>query len=47
MSLDLDKPARRTIWILHVSVKLKIIPEKAFVKIEKGNDPDTLSKKNG
>tara|TARA_B100000085_G_scaffold150433_1_gene136699 strand:+ start:169 stop:375 length:207 start_codon:yes stop_codon:yes gene_type:complete len=45
MSLDLDEPARRAMWILHVSVKLKIIPENAFVKIEKGNDPDTLSQK--
>jgi len=32
-------------WILHLSVKVKIIPENAFVKIEKGNDPDILSKK--
>jgi hypothetical protein len=37
MSLDLDEPARRAIWILHVSVMVKLIPESAFVKIEKGN----------
>ena len=36
MSLDLDEPARRAIWILHVSVMVKLIPESAFVKIEKG-----------
>ena len=45
MSLNLDEPARRAMWILHLSVKVKIIPENAFVKIEKGNDPDTLSQK--
>tara|TARA_Y100000813_G_C24115670_1_gene330063 strand:- start:556 stop:678 length:123 start_codon:yes stop_codon:yes gene_type:complete len=37
MSLDLDEPARRAMWILHVSVMVKLIPERAFVKIEKGN----------
>jgi|TARA_B100002019_G_C20895254_1_gene415437 hypothetical protein len=45
MSLDLDEPARRAIWILHVLVTVKLIPESAFVKIEKGNDPETLSQK--
>jgi hypothetical protein len=37
MSLNLDEPARRAIWILHESVMVKLIPESAFVKIEKGN----------
>tara|TARA_X000000950_G_scaffold113134_2_gene142366 strand:+ start:2504 stop:2623 length:120 start_codon:yes stop_codon:yes gene_type:complete len=38
MSLDLDEPARRAMCILHVSVTVKLIPESAFVKIEKGVD---------
>ena len=37
MSLDLDEPTRRAIWILHVTVMVKLITESAFVKIEKGN----------
>jgi hypothetical protein len=37
MSLNLDEPARRAMWILHVSVMVKLIPESEFVKIERGN----------